>query len=59
MDTVMRIKGYMSREQPERGILAHHWAEKILQAVDKDGVFTDPVLEQEYQAWKKAREERH
>ena len=58
MEQVMRVEGFMSRKKPERTILAVHWAEKVRAAVDQSGCFRDPELEREYQAWKKAREER-
>lgn len=56
MERVMRIEGSVSSTRPDRRALARHWAEKILAAVDENGAFKDPELEQEYQEWVRSRE---
>ena len=55
MERSMRIEGSVSSTRPDRRALARHWAEKILSAVDENGAFKDPELEQEYQEWIQGR----
>ena len=56
MERSMRIEGSVSSTRPDRRALARHWADQILDAVDENGVFKDPKVEQEYQEWVRSRE---
>ncbi len=57
-DMEMRVEGYMMGKRGDARPLAEHWASWICSAVDRDGKFTDPELEAEYQAWKAERDGR-
>ena len=58
MEQVMRVEGYMMAQRGDARPLAEHWASWICGAVDREGKFTDPQMEAEFQEWKRERDAR-